>query len=147
MILGIKGKLFRSNTNSTITNTTWSASGWDEVTQVADLSTALDVAEADATTRANNGWEQTVNVLKRGELTFELVYDPADVDYQSIRDAYLNQTELAMAILDGAIANTAEGLVSNFSITGFGRVENKNDVMRVPVKAKPSSFTFWKVKS
>jgi hypothetical protein len=124
---GIKGKLYRSNTNTAITNTTWSASGWDEVTAVTDLSLPLDTAEADSTSRANNGWEQTVNVLKRGELTFELIYDPADVDYQSIRDAYLNGTELAMAVLDSAIANTSEGMVSNFSITGFGRVENSDE--------------------
>lgn len=144
--LGIKGKLYRSNT--LLTNTTWSSTGWVEITTVADVEVALDKDEADATTRGNNGWEQSVGVRKKGELTFELVYDPDDVGYQKVRDAYLNDTELAMAVLDILANNSGcEGFVSNFNVLKFGRAEKKDDVMRVPVSVKPSSFTFWKPKT
>src|SRR5689334_17317838 len=112
--LGIKGKLYRGA--NTLLNTTWSNSGWTEISTVDDVETSLDKDEADATTRANNGWEQSVGVRKKGELTFGLVYDPDDVGYQKIRDAYLTDTEIAMAVLDGLANNSAcEGFVSNFS--------------------------------
>jgi hypothetical protein len=143
--LGIKGKLYRNPTP--LTTVTWSATGWDEITAVKDVDTPIEKSEADTTTRGNNGWEQTVGVLKRAEITFSLVYNPDDPDYIAIRDAFLNDTEIAMAILDSAAAGTPEGLVSNMSVTKFGRAEMSNDVMRVPVTVKPSSFTYWKPKT
>lgn len=142
--LGIKGKLYRSN--AVLTNTTWSSSGWDEITNVADVDISIEKSEADATTRNNAGWEQTVGVLKRAELATEIVYgDPTDADYVALRDAFLNDTEIALAMLDNlANSNSTEGFVSNFNITKWGRSEKKDDVMRVPITAKPSSFSFWK---
>lgn len=141
-VLGINGKLYRNT--ALLTSTTWSATGWDLIPNVKDVATPIDTTEADTTTRANNGWEATVPVLNRAEITFEMVYDKADPDYKALRDAFLGRTEIALAILDDLVAGTPEGLVSNFTVTKFGRVENANDVMRVPIAIKPSSFTFWK---
>lgn len=143
--LGIKGKLYRNA--AILTSTTWSATGWDEIKRVKDVSVEIDKSEADATTRENDGWEQTVGVLKRSEFPFDLVYDPDDLDYQAVRDAFLDDTEIALAVLDVTAGTASEGLVSNFSVLKFGRAEMHDDVMRVPVMVKPSSFTFWKKKT
>lgn len=141
--LGIKGKLFYQT--NTITNTNFSSAGWVEVNTVTDVEVPLEKAEADATARNNAGWEQIVGVLKRAEITTELIYDSSNAAYKAIRDSFMNDTEIAIAILDLAANNSStEGLVSNMSTVRFGRIERKDDIMRVPVTFKPSSQTFWK---
>jgi hypothetical protein len=63
----------------------------------------LETGEADVTTRANSGWKQTLATLKDGSVEFEMVWDTNDPDFAAIRDAWLNNTEIALAVMDGDI--------------------------------------------
>jgi hypothetical protein len=95
------------------------------------------------TTRANSGWKQTLATLKDGSVEFEMVWDTNDPDFAAIRDAWLNNTEISLAVMDGDIDTLAQGLVSNFVVTNFSRTEPLEDAIKVSVTAKPSSFTQW----
>jgi len=48
-----------------------------EITNVKDLTVSLEKAEADASTRANNGWRDTVGTLKDASLQFILFQFPS----------------------------------------------------------------------
>jgi len=117
---------------------------WNEIDNVRDLTLNLETGEADVTTRGNAGWRATATTLKDGSIEFEMVWETGDAAFDAIKDAWLNDSEIALAAMDGDIATTgSEGLVSNFVITNFSRSEPLEEGVTVSVTAKPSSHTEW----
>ncbi len=49
-----------------------------EITNVKDLTVSLEKAEADASTRANNGWRATVGTLKDASIEFTVLNKDGD---------------------------------------------------------------------
>jgi len=98
----------------------------------------LETGEADVTTRGNQGWRATVATLKNGSVEFEMIWDTGDAGFTAIRQAYFNNTAIALAILDGA---NGEGLDADFSITNFSRNEPLEEALTVSVTAKPTYST------
>ena len=78
--------------------------------------------------------------LKNGSVEFEMIWDTGDAGFTAIREAYFNNTAIALAILDGA---NGEGLGADFSITNFTRNEPLEEAVTVNVTLKPSSYTAW----
>ena len=76
---------------------------WDLVGNVRDLTLNLETGEADVSTRGNNGWRATVGTLKDASLEFEMVWDTADSDFGAVRDAFLNNSTVEFAVMDGLI--------------------------------------------
>ena len=113
-------------------------SSWTELTNVKDVTLNLEAGEADVTTRGNAGWRATVATLRDGSIEFEMVWDTADPGFAAIKDAYFNNTAIALAILDGA---NGEGLDADFSITNFSRNEPLEEALTVSVTAKPTYST------
>ena len=130
--LGMDAKLYR-NTGSFASPT------WNLIPNVKDLTLSLETGEADVTTRGNNGWRATVATLKDGSVEFEMNWDTEDDDFTAIRNAFLNNTALELAILDG-LSNVAgsQGLRASFMITGFTRNEPLEEAITVSVSAKPT---------
>lgn len=146
MKLGMNGKLYYSDTLLDGSSNTPDSVSWNEITNVTDVNVNLETGEADATTRANNGWRQTLATLKDGSIEFEMNWEPSDAAFAALKDAWLNNNNIALAAMDGAIATAAnEGLVGNFSVTNFSRAEPLEEVMRVSVTVKPASQTEWYV--
>ena len=142
--LGLNAKLYRNP--SALTSTTYSASGWDEIPNVQDLTLSIEAGEADTSVRANNGWATDETTLKRGSVEFSMVYDTGDPDFTALKDAFMNNTEVAMAVMDGAIATTGnQGLVANFKVGKFERVENLQQSIMYNISIRPSSYPFWQV--
>ena len=138
-LLGVDAKLYRLSTG---TRTAWPGSGahsdLDEVPNVRDLTLNISASEADVTTRGNGGWKATVSAIKDAELSFEMVWDPDDTDFVAMRDAFLNNTVIALAVLDQASTTTgAQGIWADFRVTGFNKTENLEDAQRVSVTIKP----------
>ena len=106
--LGLDAKLYR-NTG------TYAAPTWDLIGNVRDLTLNLETGEADVSTRSNNGWRATVSTLKDASLEFEMVWDTADSDFGAIRDAFLNNTTVEIAVMDGLIT----GAVTRHEIPGL----------------------------
>ncbi len=127
--LGMEAKLYYGPAGSTATT---------ELTNVKDVTLNLETGEADVTTRGNQGWRATVATLKNGSVEFEMIWDTGDAGFTAIRQAYFNNTAIALAILDG---ESGEGLDADFSITNFTRNEPLEEAITVSVTAKPTYST------
>jgi len=129
--LGMEAKIYHGAAGSTATS---------ELTNVKDVTLNLETGEADVTTRGNQGWRATVGTLKEGSVEFEMVWDSDDTGFTAIKNAYFNNTPIALAILDH---ENGEGLDADFSITNFSRNEPLEEAVTVSVTIKPSSYTTW----
>jgi predicted secreted protein len=92
----------------------------------------------DVTTRANQGWRAIVATLKSGTVEFEMVWDTDDAGFTALKNAYFNNTPIALAILDG---EDGEGLDADFSVTNFSRAEPLEEAVTVSVTVKPTYST------
>ena len=111
----------------------------EEVDNVRNLTANLDHAEADATTRGNNGWRATEPTLKEASIDFNIVFDADDSFFRAVRNAWLNKTKLALAVLSGAAdATGTEGLWADFKVSSFKKNEELEDVQSVDVTVKPA---------
>jgi len=127
--LGMEAKIYHGAAGSTATS---------ELTNVKDVTLNLETGEADVTTRGNQGWRATVGTLKEGSVEFEMVWDSDDSGFTAIKNAYFNNTPIALAILDH---ENGEGLDADFSITNFSRNEPLEEAITVSVTAKPTYST------
>ena len=127
--LGMEAKIYHGAAGSTATS---------ELTNVKDVTLNLETGEADVTTRGNSGWRATVGTLKEGSVEFEMVWDSDDSGFTAIKNAYFNNTPIALAILD---YENGEGLDADFSITNFSRNEPLEEAITVSVTAKPTYST------
>jgi hypothetical protein len=133
--LGLDAKLYR-NTG------TYASPTWNEIKNVKDVTLNLETAEADVTTRGNNGWRATVATLKDGSVEFEMVWDSADDDFGTIRDAFLNKTAVELAVMDGDITVTGtQGLRASYMVMKFSRNEPLEEAITVSVTVKPTYAT------
>ena len=115
-----------------------------ELTNIKDLTLNLEAGEADVTTRANSGWKATGATLKEASVEFEMIALPSDAGFAAFRDAFLNGTLVALAVLDGeSDAAGSEGLRGDFTITNFSRNEALEEAIKVSVTAKLSVFSEW----
>ena len=143
-VLGMDHKLYYSDTPVIAANEAAYDTISNLIGNVRDASTNLETGEADKTTRANDGWRSTAATLKDGTLEWEMVWDTSDAAFAAIQTAWETRAEIALAALDGLIATVgSQGLTGNFQITNFSRSEDLEDVAKVSVTAKASSFNSW----
>ena len=109
------------------------AGSWVELANVKDVTLSLETGEADITTRANAGWRATIGTLKEASVEFEMVWDTADAGFTAIKDAFFNNTEIGLQVLDGPLGS---GLEADFSITNFSRSEQLEEALTVSITAK-----------
>jgi hypothetical protein len=105
---------------------------------VTDVTLNLEKGEADVTTRGNSGWRATVGTLKEGSAEFEMIWDTAEAGFAAIKDAYFNDTAIALAFLDGV---SGEGLDADFTVTNFTRTEPLEEAVKASVTVKPTYST------
>lgn len=108
----------------------------NELSNIRDLTLNLETGEADTTTRAAEGWRSTRATLKDGTVEFEMVWDDEDPGFEAIKDAFFDNTLIALLVLD---EEGGEGLDADFSITNFTRTEPLEEVLGVQVTAKPNA--------
>lgn len=131
-VLGLECKLYR-NTGS------YGSPVWNEITNAKDVTLSLSKDSADVTTRGNSGWKATRSTLKDAEVSFDLLFVAGDADYDALRDAWLNNTELDVAVMSGAIASSgSEGLRAVMDVFQFERSEPLAEAVVVKVTLKPA---------
>lgn len=106
-----------------------------EMSNARNVNQAFTHGEADATTRAAQGWAVTEPTLKTGEITWEMVYDPADTNYTAVRTAWVNKALIGLALLDGPLTS-GKGWVLDCKIFNFEQQEPNEGVVLVSVSAK-----------
>lgn len=112
---------------------------WTLLTNVKSVTTNVETAEADVTTRGNNGWKATAATLKDASIEFEMVWDTADTGFEAISDAFFDGTTIGLAAMDNLIATAGSvGLWADCMITGFSREEPLEEAITVKVTAKPT---------
>ena len=130
--LGLDARLYR-NTG------TFPAPVWNHVQNVKDVTLNLEAGEADVSTRGTGGWRATVATLKDASVEFEMVWDTADDDFGTIRDAFLNRGAVEFAVMDGDIAAAgSQGLRATCMVTTFSRNEPLEEAVTVSVTIKPT---------
>jgi hypothetical protein len=130
--LGLEARLYR-NTGSSGTP------AWNEIKNVRDVTLNLETGESDVSTRGNGGWRASISTLKGASLEFEMMWDTADDDFTAIREAFLNNTAIEFAVLDGPSNQSgAQGLRATMAIINFTRSEPLEEAIKVSVTAKPT---------
>ena len=124
--LGMNAKLYHGPAGSTATS---------ELTNTRDVTLNLETGEADATTRGSMGWRLFVTTLKEGAVEFEMVWDTQDSGFTAIKNAFFNNTPIALAVLD---KEDGSGLDADFMITNFSRSEPLEEAITVSVRARPT---------
>ena len=143
--LGLAVKTYRSTSGDV------ASPAMVEIENIRDESFDGSASETDVTTRAGDGWEQVLPTLKSGELSFTMNWDddPASaggLDLVAVRDAWLNQTSLDIAIADGTlVSDLVTGQAADVTyfrasmiVTGFQINRNLTEAVSVDVTMKIS---------
>lgn len=139
--LGLDAKLYYDTSADPYGSPTWV-----EIGNCQDLTINLDKSEADVTVRANNGWEAILGALKAGGLDFKMIYDNADGAFVAVRNAFLNNTNLHIAAMDGPMVaptggTASQGLWAVMTVTKFTKNEPLKEAQTVDVTIKPTYHT------
>ena len=133
--LGLDAKLFHGAAGTTATN---------EMTNVKDVTLNLESGDADITTRAAKGWRISAATLKEASLEFEMVWDTSDDGFKAVKNAFFNNTAIALFASDG----DGNGLDADFVVSSFSRSEPLEEALTVSVTCKPTLIDrapTWKV--
>jgi hypothetical protein len=146
--LGLDAKLYRLSTG---TRASWGAADGDnvhegaapsslsEISNCADLTIGFQSTEANVTVRGMKGWTATTGANKQGPVEFNMVYDLTDANCSALLYAWLNNTSVACAVLDGDKATAdVEGFWADFKVVKFQKSENNDGAQMVAVGLKPA---------
>ena len=130
--LGLNAKIY-NNSGS------YASPTWDEITGARDVGVKLANGEAAVSSRGSGGWKLTKAAMKDASVEFDVIYDPADTEFQALRDAWINGTAVELAVMDSDVAVAgAEGIRASFAVIGFDRNEPLEGPLTVAVVCKPT---------
>lgn len=142
--LGMDCKLYFGDALLNGTTSTPETMTWTEADNAQNVTLGGSTGSADITTRASGKWKQSASTHKDASIDGELLWKPGDTFFEAVKDAWLDNTELPLAAMDGDIEDDGvQGLVSNFVVTNFSRSESLEEAAKVSVSFKPSSYTDW----
>lgn len=111
-----------------------------EETRIKDLTLNLERDDADATTRADEGWENIEPGQGRWGAEFDIVNTTGDTAYAALRAAFIAGTQVTTSVAD----DDGESVVGECSVMRFTRNEPLNGVVttscRLAGKGKPTNF-------
>ena len=107
-----------------------------EITNVKDLTVSLEKAEADASTRANNGWRATVGTLKDASIEFAVLNKEGDSAFGMLQGLWSSGDPCDVGISDAGGTLTLTCEVVNFNVN-----QNLEEVISADVTLKPTQST------
>lgn len=132
-VLGMDGKLYYNTTGVA------GSGSWVELDNATDVTSNMESAEADVTSRNNNGWRATTPTLKDCSIEFEMIWDNSDAGFTAIKTAYLANSTIGIMALDGSSATSgSQGPKFDGRVTNFSRTEALEEAMKVSVTIKPT---------
>ncbi len=104
-----------------------------EIKNCKDLTVSLEKAEADATTRDNNGWRATVGTLKDASIEFTVLNKDGDTAFATLQALFMSGDPCDVEISDagGTLSLTCE--VMQFNVN-----QNLEEVISADVTLKPT---------
>ncbi len=104
-----------------------------EIKNVKDLTVNLEKAEADASTRANNGWRATVGTLMDASIEFTVLNKNGDTSFGMLQGLWSSGTPCDVGISDAGGSLTLTCEVMNFNVN-----QNLEEVVSADVTLKPT---------
>ena len=104
-----------------------------EITNCKDLTVSLEKAEADASTRDNNGWRATVGTLKDASIEFTVLNKNGDTAFGMLQGLWSSGTPTDVGISDAGGSLTLTCEVMNFNVN-----QNLEEVVSADVTLKPT---------
>ena len=80
------------------------------------------------------GWRISAATLKEASLEFEMVWDTSESGFAAIKNAFFNNSPIALFASDG----DGNGLDADFVVTSFSRSEPLEEALKVSVTCKPT---------
>lgn len=110
----------------------------DEVPNVQDLTINLGKSEAEFSSRAS-AFKLTRGTLIETSVEFAIPFESSNADYEAFRKAFLTNTVIACAVLDGDKATTGTtGLWADFEVIDFTHEQPLEEGVMVNVTIKPA---------
>lgn len=85
---------------------TYGSPTWVLVESLRDLTRTLQKATADFSTRGTGKFRSKRGTLRDFDVEFEMIEDYSDVDFVALQDAFLNDTQLDIMLLNGTSATS-----------------------------------------
>jgi hypothetical protein len=104
-----------------------------------DVSLPITKGEADVTTRGNNGWRAVLGTIKDVSIDLNIVYDATDTTQIALIKAFIGNTSVAIALLDGDKATVgSRGLWADFQVIGMDKQEALEEGQKLVITIKPT---------
>jgi predicted secreted protein len=120
---------------------TYASPTWTEICNVKDLTLSLEKDEIDVTTRCSGGFKEYADGLLDANVTFNMLYDPADAAFTALQSAFFAKTAIEFAVMDGVLppasGNTSQGLRATCMIKSFSRSESLGEALMTDVAIRP----------
>lgn len=104
-----------------------------EITNCKDLTVSLEKAEADASTRGNNGWRATVGTLKDASIEFTVLNKTGDTAFTTLQGLFMSGEPCDVEISDAGGTLTLTCEVMTFNVN-----QNLEEVVSADVTLKPT---------
>jgi len=104
-----------------------------EIGNCKDLTVSLEKAEADASTRDNNGWRATVGTLKDASIEFTVLNKDGDTAFATLQGLFMSGEPCDVGISDAGAALTLTCEVMSFNVN-----QNLEEVISADVTLKPT---------
>ncbi len=128
--IGLRCKLYR-NTG------TYNSPVWTLITTVKDVTFAITKGDADGSSRAST-WKGHLPTLKDMSLEYEILRTRVLGDNDALRDSFLNDTILDIAVADQTISTSGtEYLRADVFTTEFSRKEPLEGPVTISIKHLP----------
>lgn len=117
---------------------TYGTPTWTEIDNCRDLSMSREKGDADGSKRSST-WREKLTTLKDMSIEWEMVYDTEDANFAALKTAWDDNTNLDLAIADGAIATSGtEYTRAICKLFDFTEEQPLEDVVVVSVSAAPT---------
>jgi hypothetical protein len=112
---------------------------WNLITLARGVTLNMENVEAEIRDRSS-AYAKTLLGLKDVNIEFSMTYVPTDAAYIALLAAWENGTDIAIAVMDEAIATVgAEGFQAACKVMNFSRNEGLEDSVSVDVTLRPSA--------
>lgn len=109
-----------------------------------DVTVSMTKEMVEYRSRATGSWKRRIMDVKDAQITHTILWESGNAEFALLRDAYLNDEEVAAWALDGdAEAGGSQGPAGNFVVSEFSRNEPVGNTVTANVTLLPSSFTHW----
>jgi hypothetical protein len=114
------------------------------VEEARDVTLDPTMSEIDCTTRANSGFKSTGTGLKDLSIDGELLFQPGNTNYATLRNAFLGTGKISAACLtDARDAENAEGPYGRWSITKLTQPQPLDGALVCQFTLKLFKYTGW----